>query len=419
MTASPKSIGILSGNHLCRNPRVVKEASSLARAGFDVEVLGAWTDARLKTEDQAILSGESFRFTPVVDTIGARPASRLRRIAARALSKGARPVWRSTGFQSRWQLGPVVGALGRAARMRRFDLAIAHSEPALAVAADLLRFGRRVGVDFEDWFSEDLLPEARRNRPLELLRRLERRALRSGSYASCPSRAMSEGLAKAYDCAGPTVIYNAFPWADRTAIDGLSKDREGRTRPSIHWYSQTLGLGRGLEDLLASLPMVRSEAEVHLRGSFSEGFESWLRERIPEAWRDRFFLHGLVSNAELLSRIAEHDIGFAGETKDCESRNLTVTNKVLHYLLAGLAIVASDTVGQREIAAQAPTAVSVYTAGDPRALAERINALLGPSQTVHAAKVAALASAEAHYCWERQEAHLVSAIGSAVLGPTG
>jgi len=54
-----------------------------------------------------------------------------------------------------------------------------------------------------------------------------------------------------------------------------------------------------------------------------------------------------VDGDDLLSRIAEHDIGFAGEMPHCRSRDLTVTNKILQYLLAGLAVVASGTAGQR------------------------------------------------------------------------
>ena len=33
------SICILTGNHLCHNPRIIKEASALSDAGFKVEVL--------------------------------------------------------------------------------------------------------------------------------------------------------------------------------------------------------------------------------------------------------------------------------------------------------------------------------------------------------------------------------------------
>jgi hypothetical protein len=37
-------VAILTGNQLCNNPRVVEEAGALARAGYDVTVLGARFD---------------------------------------------------------------------------------------------------------------------------------------------------------------------------------------------------------------------------------------------------------------------------------------------------------------------------------------------------------------------------------------
>src|SRR5262249_32781020 len=151
-----------------------------------------------------------------------------------------------------------------------------------------------------------------------------------------------------------------FQWSERSRIDGVLKDRRNLHIPSIHWFSQTLGPGRGLEKLLAALPLVQHAAEIHLRGNPAAGFETWLRDRVPENWRERIFFHGLVSNEELLSRIAEHDIGFAGEGTYCRSRDLTVTNKILHYLLGGLVVVASDTTGQREVASQTPEAVMLY-----------------------------------------------------------
>jgi glycosyltransferase involved in cell wall biosynthesis len=274
-----------------------------------------------------------------------------------------------------------------------------------------------VGIDVEDWFSEDLTTEARKRRPTRLLRKLEHQLLTKTAHATCPSQAMSEALAREFECSQPTVIYNAFPWSDRESIDGLFKDRRERRLPSIHWFSQTLGHGRGLEDLIEALSFVRHEAEIHLRGKPVRGFESWLADRVPDAWRGRIKVHGLVSNAELLSRIAEHDIGFAGETTLIRSRDLTVTNNILYYLLAGLAVVASETAGQREVAMQAPGGVFLYPSGDASALAARLDALLGSADTLRKAKAAALDAAERTFCWERQEQALLESINRA-LGPS-
>jgi len=300
---------------------------------------------------------------------------------------------------------------------RPADLYIAHSEPGLAVAADLHRRGRRVAVDMEDWFSEDLLPEARRNRPLPLLRRLECELLTASTFASCPSRAMSRALKEEFGGPAPAVIYNAFAWAERRSLDGLYEDRTDRRRPSIHWFSQTIGAGRGLEDLLAALPQMIFPADVHLRGNPVAGFAAWLAERTPEAWRGRIFVHGLVPNHELLSRVAEHDIGFAGEMQYCRNKDLTVSNKLLQYLLAGLAVVASDTQGQREVAEQAGEAVLLYPPGEGGGLATQLNALLGSPERLNRAKAAAMAAAEQTFCWERQESVLLRGVNRALALP--
>lgn len=404
------SIVIMTGSHLCHNPRALKEATSLARAGHNVVVLGAWINSSLKELDQQLLSSLPFNFIPVVDST----ISATRQIQQRVRRKLGSIVHQFGRIENRWQLGYAYTALRQAAFRRTADLYIAHSEQAMAVAIDLLRNGRRVGVDMEDWFSEDLLPNTRRHRPLRLLRSFERCLLKQSIYVSCPSRAMSEALAQEYRCVLPSVIYNAFHWSERKSIDGMFKDRKNQHVPSIHWYSQTLGLGRGLEDLLAALPLVEYTAEIHLRGNAVEGFKAWLLERVPVSWRDRIAFHDLVSNDELPSRIAEHDIGFAGEMTYCRNRDLTVTNKILHYLVAGLAIVASDTAGQREISEQAPGAIFLYPSGNSVALAAGLNNLLGSAETLRRAKIAALRAAKQKFCWERQESVLLETVTHAL-----
>jgi glycosyltransferase involved in cell wall biosynthesis len=407
---SAKSVVLLTGNHLCHNPRVIKEASTLAAAGYEVRVFGAWFDTELKSKDETLLAKNLVNFEPVIDLTTDKTA----RFFGRTKSKLSRVVPSRFGFENNWQLGPSIAALQTFAQKSGADLFIAHSEAGMAVAADLLTNGKSVGVDMEDWFSEDLLPEARRSRPLKLLRALEGKILSQGSYKTCTSRAMADALALEYGCDPPATIYNAFYWSDRTSIDGLVKDRRDRQLPSIHWYSQTLGAGRGLDDLLAALSHLIHKAEVHLRGRPAIGFADWIREHTPENWRNVVFVHDLVSDNELLSRVAEHDIGFAGEQKYCRSRDLTVTNKILHYLLAGLAIVASDTTGQQEVAQQANGAVDLYRAGDAHDLAHKLNRLLSSPSELAKAKESALAAAKKTFCWELQVPRLLGAINAAL-----
>jgi glycosyltransferase involved in cell wall biosynthesis len=404
--SNSESIVILSGNHLCHNPRVIKEASTLAQAGYAVEVLGAWFDSDLKRRDQDLIGRVPFTFSPVADFT----TNNAKQFIGRIKSKAAKFAHQSLGFESGWQLGPVIAALLKAAHKSEADLFLAHSEAAMMVAASMLKKGRKVGVDMEDWFSEDLLPEMRRGRPVKLLRDLESRLLNEGVHTTCTSRAMGDALAREYGCDQPMVIYNAFAWEDRIRIDGLVKDRRDRKIPSIHWYSQTLGFGRGVEELIAALTLMKEEAEIHLRGKPVVGFPDWLAAQLPPTWRDRVIVHDLVSNDELLSRIAEHDIGFAGEQTHCRSRDLTVTNKILHYLIGGLAVVASDTAGQHEVARQAGRAIHLYRRGDAVDLARRLDFLLSSRTDLARAKEDALVAAEKIFCWEEQAPRLTERV---------
>jgi glycosyltransferase involved in cell wall biosynthesis len=409
-------VAILSGSSLCHNPRVLKAAGTLARAGHDVVVLGAWLDSDVKAQDQRLLPSARFRFVPVLDATRSGWRGATPQFLRRVRRKASHLVHQAIGRESPEQLGYAAALLLARARETEADLYIAHSEQGLYVAWQLMCQGRCVGVDMEDWFSEDLLPQARRSRPLKLLRFLEAELLRHGAYASCPSRAMSAALAGAYHGKAPIVVYNAFPLAEREAFDGRRRDRRDPALPSIVWYSQTLGPGRGIEELIAALPLLKSPAEVHLRGRAAAGFDGWIRSRLPEAWRQRVFLHPLVANDELASRVAEHDIGLAGEVPYCLSRDLTVTNKIQHYLLGGLAIVASDTAGQREVAQQAAGAIAFYQPGNPRSLADALEIFLKSAENLRRAKRGALRAAQRTFCWEQQEPVLLGAVAAALGG---
>ncbi len=410
-------IAILTGASLAWNPRAFKEAKALAHAGFNVNVYGSnWDQSRFEA-DQALARLHGFLFDSAIPVSRNRLVSRLRSMWSRLRGPFGREIFRYLNIENRWQIGPLVSDLLRRARAANADYYIVHLEQAAWVGRKLLHEGRRVGIDFEDWFSEDLLPEAAKQRPLRLLRNLERQLLQQGAHATCPSLSMSEALAGTYGCSPPVVIYNAFRWSDRKSLDGVLKDRKDRRIPSIHWYSQTIGRGRGLEDLLAALPHLTYHAEIHLRGNPVIGFDEWLTARIPEEWRHRVFVHGVVSNEELLPRISEHDIGFAGEMKYCKNKDLTISNKILHYLLAGLAVAASDTAGQNEVAERAQGAVFLYPSGDPCALAAIINVLLESPEMLKQAKAAALRAAEQTFCWEQQEKVLLETIMHAVGVP--
>ncbi len=323
---------ILIGAHLCTAPRPQKEAETLASAGHDVTVQGFWFDPELVKRDRILMINQKWRFEPIIDFQPTTTQGRLQNWRVRLQGRIARERFGRFGTFSPAVLGYGASAMLNAARQARADLTIVHSEVGLWVGNQLLDEGFRVGVDFEDWFSEDLLPAERAAKPIAKLKVLESRLARDCSYCLTTSDALAETLAHCLQAPKPTVIYNVFPWAERQQMDQLQRDRRNLHLPSLHWFSQTIGPGRGLETLFQALPYLTLPIEIHLRGNYSESTRQWLEPLVPPAWRDRLFIHSTVPNAELLSRIAEHDIGLALECTDIPSRNLTITNKLGQYL---------------------------------------------------------------------------------------
>ena len=400
---------------------MVKEAEALAEAGHEVEVLGSGICPEYRERDVRLTEGRKWRFTGLLAGQGSFEI-----LVQRAKRRLGNQAHRLFGWENRWQLGAVAGVLLKEGRKRNADLYIAHSEAGMWAAEELRKEGRTVGVDMEDWFSEDLLPEARRSRPIRLLKKLEKNLLRHGAYTSCTSEAMADALVREYGCRRPTVVRNVFPLKDREELDGRWKDRPGMTkwmerndpsaeRPnkapvSIHWFSQTIGPGRGLEIFFEALEGMEGNWELHLRGNL-KGYEGWLEEVCPTGVRQRLTVHGLVENKELLSRIAEHDIGYAGELTDPPSRNLTITNKLFQYLQAGVAVVASDTRGQQEAAHAAEGAVFLFRSDQTNELKTTLSQLLqNPEKSRNYKKVAWTAGGR--LSWEPESQKLVTGVSS-------
>jgi glycosyltransferase involved in cell wall biosynthesis len=403
---------ILIGGHLCTAPRPQKEAETLANAGHNVTVRGLWFDPELVKRDRLLMTNKKWRFEPIIDF---QPTHHLRSLRIRLQGRLAKERFQRFGTFAPALLGYGAKAMLTAARQARADLTIVHSEAGLWVGNRLLDEGFRVGVDFEDWFSEDLLPKERAARPIAQLKALESRLVRECTYCLTTSHAMAEALAEAYQAPKPTVIYNAFPWAEREQIDHQKRDRPHLTLPSLHWFSQTIGPGRGLENLFQALPHLKIPVEIHLRGNYPESARQWLEPLVPSGWRDHLFIHPSVPNGELLSRIAEHDIGLALEIPYCFNKQFTASNKLFQYLQAGLAVIATDTAGQREILSQQPAIGRLISTNNPVALAQALKDLFGDPERLTAAKAASLQATKEQFCWEKQAKSLLS-IAELALG---
>lgn len=359
---------IVSGIQIINNPRVVKEADALAGAGYEVEVIGAVFDPDSATRINRLLKHAKWKHIPVIDLSDGRTSAKALFIAARIKRKFWLLAKKWFQIESHRQLGYFVSRLHRLARSREADLYIVHLEQALWVGKRLVEAGKTVAIDVEDWYSEDGLPEDRALRPIQLMKACERYLLNRTVYSSTTSESLAKGLAEEYQCPLPAVVYNSFPSDEKGKIDGKFLDRRNRDIPSITWFSQTVGPGRGLEELVEALDEIDYPFELHIRGTPRRGYVDSLLANRTAATLSSIHFHPQVPQDELLSRLSEHDIGYCGELSDCRSRDLTITNKVLEYLRAGLAVVASNTSGHREVASLQLEGVFIYEQENPESL---------------------------------------------------
>jgi glycosyltransferase involved in cell wall biosynthesis len=182
----------------------------------------------------------------------------------------------------------------------------------------------------------------------------------------------------------------------------LAPARRARVEPSplrLHWFSQTIGAGRGLEEVIEAAALLSEPVELHLRGRPAAGYEQTIRA-LASRYRVTLKLHPLVDHHDLIKTMDQFDVGLALERPDNGNYALTVTNKIGSYLLAGLAVVATDTQGQREILKSIPVAGVLYAAGSPHQLADALRLWLKDRRALLAAQQAAWDAARARFCWD-------------------
>jgi len=403
-----KTILILTSAHLCRNPRVVKEAATLGHAGYDVTVMSVSVQPRFERMDLELMRDLPFKRV-VIDYAADNLRDRIADFLQRSATWIARRLCSEFAIETAQTLGPA-SALLRFARSFPADLTIVHTEIPIWIAQYLIRDGRRVAVDVEDWYSEDLLYADRQSRPIKLLRTAEKFALCHAVYSSATAQSMAGALVGAYQCPPPIIIRNSFPLQSRSRVDTPASTGE----PRFIWFSQTIGPGRGLELFFAAWARTTQPSKVYLLGDERPGYREKLLARLPPSRRGDLHFIPLVAPEELPAKLAEFDIGLALEPRWPLNRNITITNKILQYLNAGLAVIATDTAGQKEIMQAAPGAGVLITPHETTEYAGKLDALIGDHARLRATQSAARAAAEREFCWERETPRLLATVERAL-----
>jgi glycosyltransferase involved in cell wall biosynthesis len=444
-----KKICIVTTRHISYNPRVLKEADTLSANGYEVTVVTVNSHI-----DQARFDEELMR---------SRPWS-LRSVDFRKAGGKEERRWfyfslkqKVFGFLSRFSCRAGIAeraaeksfdSLVRLAKAIKADLYLVHHPEALGVGFSAARHNRaKFGFDAEDFHSGMNEPPAPAD-PLVLF--LEKKYLPHCHYLTAASEGIARAYAGKYNIAKPVTILNTFkssipdqktwprdanppvfpkaklepatigPSFDKPSTpDQNTSPRKASLPVKFYWYSQVIGPNRGLETLLEAAGQINAGQiklpfEIHLRGSFNnENYKTALFELVKKTQLEgKVFFHTPILSENIIRDGSNFDIGLALESNISINRNLCVTNKVFSYLSSGLAIIGTDTDGQKEIFSHFPGAVRICGIDNKEDLATAMLFYICHPEKLEDAKRAAQKAAATRFNWEQESQKLLTNINS-------
>lgn len=397
------AVCIVSPGNLASNPRVLKEADALHEAGYAVTaVVCDYTEA-LRPFDDEIAARVPWKVVRVARPAGERQVGQAARSLARvAMGLGLHaPVALAASAY-----GGPVSALRAAASEVPADLYIAHYVAGLSAAAGAARRrGAMLGFDAEDYHAGEGTPFH-----MSMVRIIEGALLPQCRHVTAAAPLI--GKAYAAQCrVDPTTVLNVFPLAMAPARPRTASATE---RLAAYWFSQTVGLDRGLQPFIQAMARTRAHVTLDIRGGDRWGHGRQLVELARGLGiGDRVSLLPMAPPDEMVTLAAAYDIGLSLETDVSENRRLCLTNKVFTYLLAGVPVLMSDTPAQRALAPELGAAVRLVSLADPAAMATTLDDLAGSSSARAEAQASAWRLGRERYNWDIEKAALLASVARA------
>ena len=405
-------ICLVSPNHVSRNPRLVKEANALAKAGHDVHVIAGHFFPAMDENDRTILRSAPWKFQ-LVDLRKSFPA-----LGFKIFRKGLRALGSNVVSRSLTASGIAhhagVPLLAAAASAHDCDLYIGHCIAGLAaVHLASQRTGTPFSFDAEDY--HDAETEFSIEDPVEsyVISRIQRDALSKCQHVTAASPLIADAIAERYGIPRPTPILNVFPLSEGPDAQVLRSI--GGTR-KIYWFSQTIGPDRGLENFLAVLAAMQTPCELHLRGIEAKGFREILYQRAQTFGFKGDIVFLPTAPADQMALLAATcDLGLSLELSVPANRDICLSNKAFTYLLAGIPIAMTATTAQRQLAEQLGPAALLMDLADPTASARMLDEFFDDPDRVDHSRKAAWSLAQLTYNWDFESRKFLSAVELALL----
>ena len=432
-------ICVITSGHLATCPRMVKAADALAQAGHTVRIVstqfidwaadadhgirGRWggppgprgtPTSRFPVEELAPVPRPPF---PSWSTVDYRRRTAPATYWKTRLEFHAARRWVGLVGPDRVPLATLAAANGRASRdllklalAQPADLFYGGTSGGLAIAAlASRRTGAAFGIDLEDFHEGQFEGGRECGRPRALIRALQHEVLPAAAFVTAGSAAIAAQYEQAYGI--PVLpIHNTFP----LPAEAPDPEPPGNGALRLYWFSQTVGSGRGLEDVARAIALAGIPAELHLRGSARPEYVAALHRLAPG--KLAIYAHPPAPPDRMVELTRPYDVGLSGEEGRVLNHKLCLGNKALTYILGGLAVVLTDTLGHRPFAADLGEGALCYRSGDIASLADGLRRWATDRRLLRRARQAAWNAARRRWHWEdrREKGALLAAVEGAL-----
>lgn len=223
---------------------------------------------------------------------------------------------------------------------------------------------------------------------------------------------IAKELHKRYHIGLPIIVHNCPHYYKSNHLNNSLLKRSIGIDPSklVVLYQGRYEEGRGLEGLVESGSYLCDHAVIALRGYGS--IEEQLRQKVHRLHlEDKVRFLSPVSTDELVASAYVADIGVVPYKAVCMNNLYATPNKIFEYLMAGLAIVASDLPEIRKILEQSNCGL-LFNPDSPQEIADAINELVKNRDLLKEKKKNAFAAASNIYNWESESKKLIDAYAS-------
>lgn len=359
-----RKICLITPSHLASNPRLIKEAIALERAGYLIHIIFTQNLLFLCEADFKILNAHpSWKY----DVLNLSKHKFLRYRSA-LINKWAIFMlnYYATLLTYKLALNKNYYWQKEKAIQSKADLFIAHNLAALPIAFDAaMQTEAKCGFDAEDFHRAENAGNSNQKQT-NIAIKIEDYYLPKMDYVTAASPLIAEQYVNFYKREIP-VILNVFPRTTKSAAN------KGNIPLKLFWFSQTIGQNRGLENIMLALKEISCEFEFHLLGNVEQSYKHQLLSVLPLEKSNTIFFHQSIAPDEIFEIATHFDIGIASEPGFSINNNIALSNKIFTYLQTGLAILASDTIAQKTFMTMYEDIGFLYRKGNSSSLAFLIN----------------------------------------------